>query len=150
MAADDPHLRGALCYPAGALFGPVPMALVLALGKGGFTRRCAAQALCGFAGLLVAAAIGLFLVLGGLLLEVLAHGTASFDDSPHPPPIVAAASTASAVVICGTYAIQVALSMVFAARASRGRVTLFPIIGAPMDRVVTRSAAAQTLEAKRA
>lgn len=139
VATDEPHGRGALCYPVGALFGPVPLALVLVVGKNGFTRRCAAQALCAFAGLLVAAALGLALVLGGLLLEVLAHGTASFDDSPHPPPIVAAASTASAIVVCGTYALQVALSIVFAVRASRGRVTLFPIIGAAMDRAVTRS-----------
>lgn len=139
MEQDGQKLPGAICYPAGALLGPVPMALVLVFSKTEFTRRCAAQALAGSIGLALAAMGALLLLLIGLIAEVLLHGTASFTDSATAPPLVQSSSLAAGFLVLGTYALQFALGLAFAVRAAGGTVTLFPLVGAKFDRSIARS-----------
>ena len=126
-------MAGALCYVVGALFGPVPMFFVMSFAKDPFTKRCAAQAVCAYVTLLAGALIALILLVGGVTAEVLIHGTGSFNDNT-APPIVRGTSLVAGIVVCGSYAVQVVASVVFARRAARGEVTLFPFGGAAMDR----------------
>lgn len=126
--------RGALCYVVGALFGPVPMVLVLRFAASAFTRRCATQALVGFGGLLGSAALALCVIVGGLVAQGLVYGAASLADGPEAPPLVRGAGLVAGVLVCGTYAAQVVASLLFARRALRGEVTRFPLVGEALDR----------------
>lgn len=131
----SPWANGARCYPAGALFGPAPMLLVLVLAKDVFTRRCAAQALVAFGGLLAAGAVALVLLFGGLAAELLTHGTASLHHEA-APPIVRGSSVVAGGLVCATYLAQFVASLLIARRASRGEVVCAPFVGGAIDRMV--------------
>ena len=133
-ALPDDRARGALCYPVGALFGPVPMVVVLRFASSAFTRRCATQALLGFSALLASGALALFVIVGGLLAQGLVYGAASLADGPEAPPLVRAAGLVAGLLVWGTYAAQLGAALVFARRALRGEVTRFPLGGAALDR----------------
>jgi len=129
------HRNGALCYPLGAAFGPVPLLLVFLLSKDGHTKRCAAQAACSCAVLTASAMVSLVVMVGGVAAQLVIHGPASLD-APSPPPLLIATSIGGGLFIVALYVVQIVLGIAWALRARRGEVVLLPGIGKHLARAL--------------